>query len=67
MPKDCADCTLEDCRVRVCDFARSATSEPVFVGRFRICAKHGAGRTRRDLRGPVLRPLLGRALQAPNT
>eukprot|EP00969_Alexandrium_andersonii_P354369 15442007-Alexandrium_andersonii.AAC.1 len=30
-----------------------------FVGGFWICAKNGADRTPRELRGPILRPFLG--------
>eukprot|EP00969_Alexandrium_andersonii_P249899 11044443-Alexandrium_andersonii.AAC.1 len=65
MPKDCADCGLGGLAelelVASCDFATSDPERPSFVGRIGICANNGAERPPppRELRGPILRPLLG--------
>eukprot|EP00969_Alexandrium_andersonii_P187445 8282274-Alexandrium_andersonii.AAC.1 len=51
-----------DCGSRVCDSAlpRLRTlAMPMFVDRFGMCANSGAEGTRRELRGPSLRPFLG--------
>eukprot|EP00969_Alexandrium_andersonii_P139767 6182873-Alexandrium_andersonii.AAC.1 len=49
-------------RIVACDIAISRPrthSRPVSVGRFGICAESGAECTLRELRGSILRPLLG--------
>eukprot|EP00969_Alexandrium_andersonii_P086828 3829409-Alexandrium_andersonii.AAC.1 len=64
MAKDCADCGLEG---RGLEFAGTSSrfrdlgspSIHAFVGRFGFCTGTCRAHTPRELRGPILRPLLG--------
>eukprot|EP00969_Alexandrium_andersonii_P100115 4415811-Alexandrium_andersonii.AAC.1 len=62
MAKGCRECRLEDCGLELAHSRLRAfrpPPSPALVGGFGICANSCAERTRRELWGPIVRPVLG--------